>query len=192
MLKLVFLSLHFRCRWRVRSLAALKRLALLPLPRTPPPALLLPPRLLRSSEAFARAATAALLAPPRPEARVLAPGYGAADGDVKAMKKKRSSKKKKKYKQVAMEGVLVGPLGCCHQLEPLPRLRQQQPLLRPCPGPLRVLLLARRRASWLPGPLGSALRVAPACQLQPHLPLHLNMFQFWLALVLPLLLRIRL
>lgn len=64
-------------------------------------------RLLRSSEALARAATAALLALPRPEARNPGSGNGAEDGDVK-VKKKRSNKKKKD-KKAAMEGVIVGP-----------------------------------------------------------------------------------
>ena len=40
-------------------------------------------RLLRSSEALARAATAALLALPRPEARGLGSGNGAECGDTK-------------------------------------------------------------------------------------------------------------
>ncbi len=47
-LELVFSSLHFRCRWRVRSLTSQKQLALLPLPRIPPPALLLRPAVARS------------------------------------------------------------------------------------------------------------------------------------------------
>jgi hypothetical protein len=60
-------------------------------------------RLLRSSEALARAATAALLALPRPEVRGPGP---AVDGDATKAKKKRSQKKK--GKKVAMEGVTDG------------------------------------------------------------------------------------
>ena len=65
-------------------------------------------RLLRSSEALARAATAALLALPRPVARDPGSGNGAVGGDVEMTKKKRSNKKQK-GKKAAMEGVIVGP-----------------------------------------------------------------------------------
>ena len=64
-------------------------------------------RLLRSSEALARAATAVLLALPRPEAPGPGSGNGAAASDVEVKKKKRS--RKKKGKQVAMEVTPIGP-----------------------------------------------------------------------------------
>ena len=64
-------------------------------------------RLLRSSEALARAATAALLAVPRLDVRVPGPGHGA--GDIIMEKKKRANKKKKKGKQATMEEVFFGP-----------------------------------------------------------------------------------
>ena len=64
-------------------------------------------RLLRSSEALARAATAALLALPRPETRGHGSGGSAPDGDVKMTKKRRS--KKKKGKEVGTENVNSGP-----------------------------------------------------------------------------------
>ena len=65
-------------------------------------------RLLRSSEALARAATAALLAPPHSMAPTSGSGSGVAGGEDKEKKKKRRSKKKPKDKDVAMEGVLAG------------------------------------------------------------------------------------
>ena len=61
-------------------------------------------RLLRSSEALARAATASLLALPRPEAR----GPGAAvDGDAIMAKKKRPKKKKDKKAGINSENMVV-------------------------------------------------------------------------------------
>ncbi|CAK0909308.1 unnamed protein product [Prorocentrum cordatum] len=63
-------------------------------------------RLLRSSEALARAAVAALLALPRPVAPAPGAGDGAVGGGVKG-KMKRA--KKKKGKQAVMEGVDGGP-----------------------------------------------------------------------------------
>ena len=63
-------------------------------------------RLLRSSEALARAATAALLAVPRLDVRVPGPGHGA--GDI-IMEKKKRANKKKKGKQATMEEVFFGP-----------------------------------------------------------------------------------
>ena len=63
-------------------------------------------RLFRSSEALARAATAALLAIPRLDVRVPGPGHGA--GDI-IMEKKKRANKKKKGKQATMEEVFFGP-----------------------------------------------------------------------------------
>jgi len=61
-------------------------------------------RLLRSSEALARAATAALLALPRSDTGAPTPG-----GDAPAGKKKKRRSKKKKDKDVAMDGKASGP-----------------------------------------------------------------------------------
>ena len=145
-------------------------------------------RLLRSSEALARAATAALLALPRPEARNPGSGNGAEDGDVK-VKKKRSNKKKKDMK-AAMEGVIVGPELLPPAVASL-RLRRHQLLPRPCPLVPWSFFQAGRRASWFPGPPGSALRMAPARQLQLHPLLRHHMSQHRLLQVPPLSLRVR-
>lgn len=66
-------------------------------------------RLLRSSEALARAATAALLALPRSVAPTPGSGNGAAGGDVKEKAKRKRSNKKQKDKKAEMEGVIFGP-----------------------------------------------------------------------------------
>ena len=142
-------------------------------------------RLLRSSEALARAATAALLAIPRRAGG--ASGGGDGVGEVISGKKKRP--KKKKGKQNEKEDVLFGP-----ELPPSADgvLEVDMVASTSSLSPRRQSSFLARLASWWPGLHESVLHIALQRHRHPHLRLRLSRCQYRSPLVLPSSLWVRL
>ena len=115
-------------------------------------------RLLRSSEALARAATAALLALPRSEAPTSGSGNSAAGGDATEKKKKRRSNKKLREKQVAMEGVIDGS----------ERPPPAEGVPEAAPAAVSASTLSRGAADFVPGMAARVVAPRISRECSPH------------------------